>query len=742
MATNKYLRIAVPAPLYCLFDYAIPAHMSPDQLLPGMRIKVPFGRSQKIGVLIDITSSTDIASAKIKPAIECLDQQALLDPMTLQLLRWASDYYHYPVGEVVHTALPGLLRKGYNTDDYQLKIWQLTELGKNTSADLLKRAPKQLQVFNLLAQNPNGISAHEITDIPGWRSAMNALQKKELVHFGNSHTMRDIKSESLPVNKSPTENALALNPQQRIALDKIMSVGNTFHSFLLFGDTGSGKTEIYMQFIESLLQQQKQVLVLVPEIGLTPQLIERFHKRFRQGLAVSHSGLNDTERLQTWLAAKQGQAQVILGTRSAIFTPMLNPGAIIIDEEHDLSFKQQDGFRYSARDIAVRRAHMLDIPVIGGSATPSLESLFNCHTGKYSLLRLTQRAGEAQKPDIQLINIKNKPLQEGLSESLLENMQQHLDKGQQVLIFLNRRGYAPTLMCHDCGWMAKCDRCDARLTWHAGDQRLRCHHCGHERNKITQCSDCQGTELYHYGAGTERIEQVLQQRFDKYSVVRIDRDSTRRKHAMRDKLEQIHSGKHQILIGTQMLAKGHHFSDVTLVGIIEADQGLFGTDFRTSERMSQLILQVAGRAGREQHPGQVLIQTHHSEHPLLQLIIQQDYEQISNYILDERKQLDFPPYSYLALLRSEATQADLPIGFLQKVTAQARQLGIEDAQLFGPMPAPMEKRAGRYRAHLLVISDSRTALHFLLKHLIPIIETMREARKVRWSLDIDPAEML
>ncbi len=738
---TTYLRIAVPVPLHSLFDYAAPAHMAIDQLQVGMRIKVPFGRTQKIGILIEILSKTDIDPSKIKPATECLDTSALLDSSMLELLQWASQYYHYPLGEVIHAGLPGLLRKGYNTSDYQLKTWKLSHAGLNTDSQQLKRAPKQQQVYTLLHQHPEGLSGDDLNSLlPGWRSAMKELHKKELAILSDAKINSNDSHNSNPPKAQGV--ALTLNSEQQIALDKIISGGSVFNSFLLFGDTGSGKTEVYMQFIETLIRQQKQVLVLVPEIGLTPQLIQRFHERFGHGLAVSHSGLNDTERLQTWLAAKQGSANVILGTRSAVFTPMLDLGAIIIDEEHDLSFKQQDGFRYSARDIATRRAHMLDIPIIGGSATPSLESLQNCHTGKYQLLRLTQRAGNAQKPEIILVNIKNKTLQEGLSESLLTSMQDHLQAGQQVLIFLNRRGYAPTLMCHDCGWMANCSRCDARLTWHAGDQRLRCHHCGHERNKITHCNECQGAELYHYGAGTERIEQLIQQHFQDYSVVRIDRDSTRRKNAMRDKLQEIQQGQHQILIGTQMLAKGHHFPNVTLVGIIEADQGLFGSDFRTSERMCQLILQVSGRAGRAQHPGQVLIQTHHSQHPLLQLIVKQNYEEISDHILAEREQIQFPPYSFLALVRAEATYSDRPITFLQQVASIARQSGVNKVNLFGPMPAPMEKRAGRYRAHLLLECTERSPLHLLLQYLIPQLYSLPEARQVRWSLDVDPAEML
>jgi primosomal protein N' (replication factor Y) len=483
-------------------------------------------------------------------------------------------------------------------------------------------------------------------------------------------------------------------------------------------------------------------LVLVPEIGLTPQLVQRFADRLGVEPAVLHSGLSDRERLQAWLTARDGRASIVIGTRSAVFTPMLNPGVVIIDEEHDLSFKQQEGFRYHARDVAVWRARQLGIPIVLGSATPSFETLYNAERGRYQRLALPARAGDAKAPRLRSVDMRHQKLTGNLSPILLQAIGRHLEQGNQVLLFLNRRGYSPTVLCHDCGWVAQCRRCDARLIYHRGRRRLSCHHCGAEQAMAERCPACGGAELRPLGHGTERVEQTLREHFPQYSCARIDRDSTRRKGALQQLLADAHNGRHRILLGTQMLAKGHHLPNITLAAILDGDQGLFGADFRAGERMAQLITQVAGRAGRAAQAGEVLIQTHHPDHPLLRTLLTEGYHRYAAAALAERREAELPPYVNLALLRAEAAAAEAPNRFLNDAATLGRELRISGVSLLGPAPSPMERRAGRYRAQLLAQAAQRADLHRLLDAWLPSLAQLPSARKVRWSIDVDPMEMV
>lgn len=453
-----------------------------------------------------------------------------------------------------------------------------------------------------------------------------------------------------------------------------------------------------------------------------------------------HSGFSDKERLNAWLGAKSGVAKIIIGTRSAIFSPFENVGLIIVDEEHDLSFKQQEGFRYHARDLAVMRAQAKNIPIILGSATPSLETLCRAQQGRYQHLRLPERAGVALPPSFYVLDIRNVQIEEGLSPSLLNAVREHLGNGDQVMLFLNRRGFAPVLMCHACGWMAKCKRCDARMTYHHDPRRLHCHHCDSQRPIFSKCDACETPDLQIIGLGTERLEIALQKHFPDISIARIDRDSTQRKGSMESLLDAIHDGTHRILIGTQMLAKGHHFPNVTLVGIIDTDGGFFSSDFRAIERMGQLVLQVAGRAGRVSKPGTVVIQTHHPDHPLLHQLIKESYHYFATTLLKEREQAAMPPYAFLALFRADAYQADVATQFLQQIKNLATALG-ETLPIWGPVPAPMPRRAGRYRVQLLVRAQHRPLLQRCLSRLLPEIEKLSTKHQVRWSVDVDPLEM-
>ncbi|MBZ0070814.1 MAG: primosomal protein N', partial [Gammaproteobacteria bacterium] len=537
----------------------------------------------------------------------------------------------------------------------------------------------------------------------------------------------------------PPQPGPALNPAQQAACDTIAAAQGHYACFLLEGVTGSGKTEVYLQAIAATLVAGRQALVIVPEIGLTPQLLTRFRQRLGHAPVTLHSGLNETERLAAWLAARSGAARVVIGTRSAAWVPLARPGLFIVDEEHDASLKQQDGLRYSARDLLVWRAHRDRVPVVLGSATPALESIHNARQGRYRLLELAERAGNASTPRLRLLDVRAQPLDEGLSAPLIAHMHRHLEADGQVLLFLNRRGFAPTLLCHDCGWVGACRRCDAHLTLHQRHQQLRCHHCGSQQPLPARCPQCGSADLRAVGAGTERVEQALERHFPGVPGIRIDRDSTRRKGRLEDLLSQATQGTARILLGTQMLAKGHHFPGVTLVGVLDADQGLFSADFRAGERLAQQVVQVAGRAGRAERPGEVLIQTHHPEHPLLLQLVAAGYPAFATAALAEREAAGLPPFRNLALLRAEAVDARAPDAFLSAAhDAAASAAGVE---FWGPVPAPMERRAGRFRAQLLLVAHDRRRLHHLLTTWVPRLSELKQARKVRWSLDVDPIDL-
>jgi len=728
------LRIAIPSPLRRLFDYLPPRHAGGD-FVPGQRYLVPFGRSKQVGVLVAVSDHTDVPADKIKPAIKQLDQAPLFASPLMGLLRWACDYYHHPPGEVFSSALPVLLRQEREANARGIDVWRLSAAGQALSPDTFRRAPKQLALFHLLEEYEEGVEAPRLdADMENWRPVMKRLVENGWVERTERPCLAAPEQESGDIPPP-------LNTTQQQAVDAIGEHLEGFQPLLLEGVTGSGKTEVYLQAMAPVIEAGRQVLVLVPEIGLTPQLLERFRRRFPLPIALLHSGLNDSERLCAWSMAREGLAPIVIGTRSAVFTPLPRLGLIIVDEEHDASFKQQDGFRYSGRDVAVVRAQRHNIPIVLGSATPSLESLHNALQGRYRHLELPERAGSAVHPSIHLLDVRQQKMEEGLSEPLQKAMHRHLDAGGQVLLFLNRRGFAPTLLCHDCGWVSHCQRCDAHMTYYARSGRLRCHHCGAERPVPPQCPDCGSIDLRPVGQGTERIEQSLKKLFPARGVVRIDRDSTRRKGSMDALLAEVHSGEGRILIGTQMLAKGHHFPNVTLVGILDADQGLFSVDFRAGERMAQLIVQVAGRAGRADKPGTVLIQTHVPDHPLLRLLVEKDYAHFARAALKEREEAQMPPFSHLALLRAEAVDRHAPMAFLEEARGLAEQLPHEKVWLLGPVPAPMERRAGRNRAQLLLQGETRQALHQLLNAWAAQLEGLKSGRKVRWSLDVDPGEL-
>ena len=715
------LRVAVDAPLDTLFDYLAPAAGPVPP--PGTRVRVPFGRRRPVGLVMAHAPSSDLAPERLKPVLEILDAAPLFDPALLQLLAWTARYYHEPPGSVVATALPAPLRQGKPLPEPPLRV---SARGPAPEA-MSQRAPKQAALLDLLARGPR--RADDPTLPAGWRAIAARLAARGLV---------DIEPEPAAASWDMAAPGPQLNAAQARAVADMLGSLGSFSARLLFGVTGSGKTEVYLSAAAECLRRGLQVLVLVPEIGLTPQLVERFSTRLGVPVATLHSGLGANARLAAWADARAGRAAVVIGTRSAAFVPLARPGLIIVDEEHDPSLRQHEGLRYSGRDVAVMRASISRIPVVLGSATPSLESLRHASEGRYALARLPERPGAARHPAVRLVDLRRHPASEGLSGPLLRAMAQHLEKDGQVLLFLNRRGFAPALFCTSCGWVAQCRHCDARYTWHRRAARLRCHHCGHETGLPPACHDC-GADLHPAGEGTERLEEALARRFPGVALARIDRDSTRQRGAVDRILGDVRDGKTRILVGTQMMAKGHDFPGVTLVGVINADQGLFGTDFRASERLAQTLVQVAGRAGRADRPGEVLVQTAYPEHPLLRRLLEGGYEAFAEATLEERRAAGWPPYSHLALLRAEADRPQRAMAFLAALRGAVRV--PRGVVLLGPAPAPMEKRGGRWRAQLLLQSAARPALHRALDACSEAAPGLAESRGVRWFVEVDPQDL-
>ncbi len=699
-------------------------------------MRVPFGRRQAIGLVLGHSDESALPAGKLRRCTEIIDTTPILSAADLRLIRFTSDYYHHPIGEVVAAALPALLRHGKPLHP-TVETIAATDAGEATNVDTLAtRAPKQAELLELLLDaGVVGVEADRLTEeLPNWRRAAAPLFKKGYI------TRRDMPSDDF--NETLTNTAsrrLTLNEGQQRALAALRA-SDTFGAYLIDGVTGSGKTEVYLQRMQDIIDRGKQVLVLAPEIGLTPQLIARLRDRLGIEPALLHSALTDNERLAAWRAARSGAARLVVGTRSAIFTPLNRPGLIIVDEEHDQSFKQQEGLRYSARDLAIVRAKQLDVPVILGSATPTLEMLQHCQTGNYEHIRLPVRAGGAKPPTIHLIDTVRTPATDGISEPLSAAIESHLSAGGQALIFLNRRGFAPTLICGSCGHIAGCERCDSRLTVHAGKKQLRCHHCGAVRRLDSSCGEC-GEPVKPLGEGTQRLEEALCSRFPDHVITRVDSDSTQRKGAMNEVLDRATEGAADILVGTQMLSKGHHFPKLTLVGIVNADQGLFGTDFRSAERLAQSIVQVAGRAGRESRAGEVLIQTAFPDNPFWSTLIEGGYRQVSEQALAERQVTRWPPFTRLALLRAAAHRHSDAFRFLEDAKRIVAENADDRTRILGPVDAPMARKAGRYRVQLLLQSSDRHALHKLLGVLRPTLEQQSSGRKVRWSIDVDPIEL-
>jgi len=718
------IQVALDTPLYRLFDYRLPDGVGAVQ--PGSLVEVPFGRTRQVGVALGPPADSTIQADKLRDVIRVLDDRPALSAEILRLAQFCADYYHYPLGAILLATLPPRLRNA--TPFVAETPWLvLTESGQ--VAEPGARAKAQRALLDALQSAPQ--SRESV------RANKQSRHAAALVAAGWAAWSRiPPQTADAPL----TADSPPATADQQAALESLLPTLGQFGVQLIHGVTGSGKTELYLRLIDAVLATNKQALVLIPEIALTPQLEQHFRRRFPgRCFATLHSGLAEKERAENWLAAPD--CDVLLGTRLSVFAPLPRLGLIVVDEEHDASFKQQDGLRYSARDVAIARGKQADVPVVLGSATPSLESYAQALSGRYRLIELKQRAiSQAQLPDIELVDLKHLPVDNGLSRPAVQALSETLARGEQGLVFLNRRGYAPALYCPSCAWVSPCPRCSARLVFHRAtphstrSHRLKCHHCGFEARIPPECPSCGNPDLKALGQGTQRLEETLTALLPTARIRRIDRD-TMRPRAWAELGAAVHGGEIDILVGTQMLAKGHDFPNMTLALILDTDGALYSPDFRATERLFAQLMQVAGRAGRADKPGRVLIQTAFPDHPLFRYLQRHDYAGYARELLAERRQLELPPFTRQVLLRAEATAMDAALAFLKRAAALAPD--SPDVSVFGATPAPMARVANLERAQLLIQSASRQALQAFVRDWRPQLETIKP-RVARWSLDVDP----
>jgi len=730
------IQVAVPVPLRQLFSYTY------DRSLErGVRVEVPFGKRILIGIVIEAEplsdkDDDDVSKQALKAVKRALDTRPLLPEAILSLGKWLSDYYIHPLGDTLFSMLPVWLRKDKCGSEIvalvNKQVLQILPEGEAALDSMPANAKQQKRLLQAIKHH-----SLPVTDVK--KQFSNAIVKALTDKGWAAQQSEDMGDGIDWLDKLTLGEKPLANREQGAAIGVMISQLNTFSISLLDGVTGSGKTEVYLQVIESVLLSGKQALVLVPEIGLTPQTVSRFERRFGHSVGILHSKVSDKKRMQIWLQAKAGKLPLVIGTRSAIFTPFLDLGLIVVDEEHDDSFKQQDGLRYHARDLAAVRAQRLNIPLLLGSATPSLESLNNALNGRYQHLQLSARAGGANAVSQYIQDMRNHPVHGGIAEHLVEKMQQHIEAGNQVLVFLNRRGFSPVLLCHACGHVEMCHSCDRPMTWHKSQRRLKCHHCGAQRGVPQRCDACHSDALVADGVGTEQLEQSLQGLFPSVSIARIDRDATRTKDALENTFDEIRAGKHQLLVGTQIVAKGHHFPDVTLVVIVDVDSALYSADLRASEKLAQLVTQLAGRAGRAEKPGEMWLQTHHPGHPVVQDLIHNGYAHVARGLLAERQQAKVIPFCVQGIVKAESHEQHKVITALQLARAALPTDSL--LSVMGPVQTLIEKKQGRYRMMLIVRAESRKNLNHALRHLVSAMSASKEAKQVRWSVDVDAIDL-
>ena len=727
----RYARFAIALPLYQVFEYAIDAA---DKVVAGTRYRLPFGNRTRTGVLLEHGESSEFEPARVKPVLQRLDAEPVLDAHMLSLARWLADYYRQPLGEVVFLCLPVRLRGAQPHVTTRVKCWQLADVSVEEIDALRRRSPRQFEICSALQTRPSGMTAHDLKQLnSNWHAAVKALEDKGLLRWQWADA----------VTAAPPEGSLPrLSAEQGSVLAELEPRLDRFGVHLLDGITGSGKTEIYLRLIRSRLDAGLQVIYLVPEIGLTGQLLERVRRRFGGGFEVSHSGLTDLQRYQAWDRFRRGEAGIMLGTRSSLFSQCERLGLIIVDEEHDTSYRQEDGVRYQARDVAIKRAQMLGIPVLLGSATPSLESLHNCARETWFRYRLDQRPTSFPPPPLKLLDVRDSRLEFGIGAPALALMERHLEQAGQVLVYLNRRGYSPVVMCHECGWQALCRHCDARLTLHQSLNSLLCHHCGYREAIPGACPECDNREIRQHGVGTEQLEQGLAARFAPIPVLRIDRDAVTSGEALERRLQPLRDGAPCILVGTQMIAKGHDYPAITLAVLLEADQALFSASYRASERLVQTLFQVSGRSGRGDREGEAVVQTRFREHPLMQAVLRRSYREIAADLLRERESYGFPPFARVVMFRADAVELDAALALLQQIRALLESTeGFGGIDCIGPMPALMTRRVSRYRAQLCLISRQYRALRVVLDEAMPQIAALPTSARTNWTVDVDAYDL-
>ncbi|WWO96110.1 MAG: primosomal protein N' [Candidatus Dasytiphilus stammeri] len=730
----RIIRVVLSLPIMQYFDYLLPADI---YVGVGSRVFVPFGKRNLLGIVVDIQSQSDRPKEKLRYINKILDKQSLFTSSLWRLLLWSAEYYHYPVGEIIFYAIPKLLRVGYSTSIPIGVKWEITDIGRTALLENFKKKPKQQQALAIL-------KIKEINDLDLFKyhlkkRTLQALQKKKLCKLSVQKIFPDINWNQ---NVSRPRDNLGLNYDQKIAIDTIRNKSNSFNVWVIEGLTGSGKTKVYLNIIDHILAKGRQVLVLVPEICLTSPTIALFRHHFNVPIEIVHSSLNNYDRLNIWIKARKGEVAIIIGTRSAIFTSFACLGIIVIDEEHDSSYKQRYGWCYQARDLAVVLAKEAQIPILMISPTPTLETLYNVKIGKYKHFYLSTHNEKKRLYTQHIIDLRGLKVKSSLSKMLIEKISQHLQYNNQVLLFLNRRGYASSIGCRECGWRAECYQCDHSYTLHQHNQQLLCHYCGSGRKIPLHCNECGSTYIISLGVGTEQLEQQLRKLFPTIPLSRIDRDTVN--NPIKCSLSEIRKGGARILLGTQMIINKvqHHFPEVTLVALVDVDGALFSADFRSTERFAQLYTQLANRFPGRNKYSEVFLQTYHPNHPLLQTLLNKGYQSFANAALKERQIFLLPPYSNHVLIRAEYHESSKAFLFLNSFRHILDSIRLKDTNflLLGPVPALQAKRSGKYRWQLLLQHSSRLKLQQIIQSYLPIFHNLPLLKTVQWSVDVDPIE--